>query len=116
MDEFGTATVSMSSRDGQELPAQALVEPLDLAGVVGDRTAVWRWEIPSSRQIRSNSTSTGWGPNRPVKHLPLSVRISSGMPQRGAPCRRMEKEFGRGIDVGQVCTYRTVNICPWPKT
>ena len=39
--------------------------------VVGERTPVWRCEIPFSRQIRSNSTSTGWGPNRPVKTLPF---------------------------------------------
>jgi hypothetical protein len=48
--------------------------------VVGERTPVWRWEIPFSRQIRSNMTSTGWGPNRPVNTLPLSVRTSSGIP------------------------------------
>jgi hypothetical protein len=48
--------------------------------VVGERTPVWRWLIPFSRKIRSNSTSVGLGPNRPVKHFPLSVRISSGVP------------------------------------
>jgi hypothetical protein len=30
--------------------------------VVGDRGAVWRWEMPFSLQIRSNNTSTGCGP------------------------------------------------------
>jgi hypothetical protein len=44
--------------------------------------------MPFSRQIRSNMTSTGWGPNRPVKHLPLSVRISSGMPKRRSDAPR----------------------------
>ncbi len=48
--------------------------------VVGDLGAVVRWLIPFSRRIRSNRTSVGWGPNRPVKHLPLSVKISSGIP------------------------------------
>jgi hypothetical protein len=38
--------------------------------------------MPFSLQIRSKSTSTGWGPNRPVNTLPLSVRISSGIPHR----------------------------------
>ena len=36
--------------------------------------------MPFSRQIRSNSTSTGGWLNRPVNTLPLSVRICSGHP------------------------------------
>ena len=36
--------------------------------------------MPFSRQIRSNSTSTGGWSNRPVNTLPLSVRICSGTP------------------------------------
>ena len=43
--------------------------------VVGDRGAVRMCLIPFSRQIRSNNTSPVPGPNRPVKTLPLSVRI-----------------------------------------
>jgi hypothetical protein len=35
-----------------------------------------------SRQIRSNRTGPGPGPNRAVKTLPLSVRIASGAPWR----------------------------------
>jgi hypothetical protein len=38
--------------------------------VVGERGAVWRCEIPFSRQILSNSTSTGWGPNRRLPDTP----------------------------------------------
>jgi hypothetical protein len=48
--------------------------------VVGERGWVSRWVMPFSRQIRSNSTSTGGWLNRPVNTLPLSVRICSGTP------------------------------------
>lgn len=50
--------------------------------VVGERGAVSRWVIPFSRQIRSNSTSPGRARRRPVNTVPLSVRTSSGRPQR----------------------------------
>ena len=50
--------------------------------VVGEWILVSRWVMPFSRQIRSNSTSTGtpglW--NRPVNTLPLSVSTSCGIP------------------------------------
>ena len=50
--------------------------------VVGEWILVSRWVMPFSRQILSNSTSTGtpglW--NRPVNTLPLSVSTSSGIP------------------------------------
>jgi len=39
---------------------------------VGDRTAVRRWVIPFSRQIRSKSVSAWRDPNRAVNTLPLS--------------------------------------------
>jgi hypothetical protein len=64
----------------EQLELQALVEPFDLAVVVGERTLVSRWVMPFSRQIRSKSTSTGGRWNRPVKTLPLSVNTSSGTP------------------------------------
>ena len=49
--------------------------------VVGERGLVSRWEMPFSRQIRSNSTSAGRGlPNRPVNCLPLSDKTSPGTP------------------------------------
>ena len=53
--------------------------------VVGDAGAVRRWVMPFSRQILSKSTSVGLRPNRLVKTLPLSVRISSGTPWRSRP-------------------------------
>jgi hypothetical protein len=45
--------------------------------VVGDRGAVNRYRIPFSAQTRANNTSAelSAGPNRPVKTLPLSVKI-----------------------------------------
>lgn len=43
----------------QQLTLQGLMQPLDLPGKGGERTLVSRWMIPTSRQIRSNSTSTG---------------------------------------------------------
>jgi hypothetical protein len=48
--------------------------------VVGLWGAVSRWRIPFSRQIRSKSTSPLVRPKRPVKTLPLSLRIASGTP------------------------------------
>ena len=38
------------------------------------------WSTPFSRQMRSNSTSTGGWAKRPVKTLPLSVRTCAGTP------------------------------------
>ncbi len=38
--------------------------------------------MPLSAQIRSNITGPGPRPNRAVKTLPLSVRISPGTPRR----------------------------------
>jgi hypothetical protein len=57
----------------QQLGSQALVEPLDLPVVVGDRGLPCRSTMPFSRQTRSNSTSTGCGRVcRPVNWRPLS--------------------------------------------
>jgi hypothetical protein len=71
--------------------------------VVGPRTAVSRWVVPFSRQIRSNSTSAGRGlPNRPVncsgvagQHL---VRHAVAA-QRGGE-RRAHRPAGRPLDQG----------------
>src|SRR5437016_11110103 len=55
--------------------------------VVGERGWVSRCSMPFSRQIRSNSTSTGGCAKRPVNTLPLSVSTWSGtpyLPQRQA--------------------------------
>jgi hypothetical protein len=62
---------------GEELGPYCLMPALHLPVVVGDRGAVNRCRIPFSAQIRSNTTSAELpaGPNRPVKTLPLSVRI-----------------------------------------
>ncbi len=50
--------------------------------VVGERGLVKMVWMPLRRQIRSNSTSTGWGRvNRPVNCLPLSVNTSCGQPK-----------------------------------
>jgi len=65
----------------QQFILQGLMQPLDLARVVGDLGLVCRAVMPFSRQIRSNSTSAGRGlMNRPVNTVPLSVRTSSGTP------------------------------------
>jgi hypothetical protein len=66
---------------GVELRAQGTVDRSIFPVVVGERGAVSRCSIPFSRQIRSNSTSTGGWWNRPVNTFPLSVRICSGTPQ-----------------------------------
>ena len=54
--------------------------------VVGEYGAVSRCRIPLSVQIRSNITGPGPRPKRPVKTLPLSVRICSA-PRAGAAPR-----------------------------
>ncbi len=68
---------------GAELGPHAPMEPLDLPRR-GRRPRLGQpvRRSPFSRQIRSNSTSTGGWLNRPVNTLPLSVRISPGTPQR----------------------------------
>ena len=48
--------------------------------VVGEYGAVSRCRMPLSAQIRSNITGPGPRPKRPVKTLPLSVRICCGTP------------------------------------
>jgi hypothetical protein len=53
----------------EQLPPQGLVEPLHLAGGGGLRTAVSRWVMPFSRQMRSNSTSAGRGSGEPAGEL-----------------------------------------------
>ena len=48
--------------------------------MAGLRGWVSRCSIPFSRQIASKSISTGGWLNRPVKTLPLSVKICTGAP------------------------------------
>jgi hypothetical protein len=55
--------------------------------VVGERTPVNRWVMPRSRHSRSNNTTPGGRPNRPVNTLPLSLSSSSGSPWRSRACR-----------------------------
>jgi hypothetical protein len=43
----------------EELPAQGLVEPVDLAGRGRRPGLVSRWVMPFSRHTRSKTTSTG---------------------------------------------------------
>jgi hypothetical protein len=67
---------------GEELAPQGLCQRSTFPVVVGDRGAVNRCLMPFSKQIRSNNTGPGPGPNLAVKTLPLSVKIPSGTPYR----------------------------------
>jgi hypothetical protein len=70
---------------GEELRTDRLVPTSTFPVVVGERGGISRCRIPFSAQTRSNNTSAELpaGPNRPVKTLPLSVKICSR-----TPCRR----------------------------
>ena len=52
--------------------------------------------MPFSRQILSKSTSVSFRPKRPVKTLPLSVRISSGTPWRSRAWAK-KPQTGRAV-------------------
>lgn len=65
----------------EEFLAQGAVKAFDLARSGGRARLGGRGVMPFSRQMRSKSTSTGWGRVwRPVNCLPLSVRTSKGTP------------------------------------
>ena len=65
--------------------------------VVGDRGAVRMCLMPFSRQIRSNSTGPGPGPNRAVNTLPLSVKICFGHPVACASPAPSASHTGRAV-------------------
>src|ERR1039458_8066119 len=65
------------------------------------------WVIPFSRQILSKRTSESLRPNLPVKTLPLSVRISSGTPQR---VRAATKCSQTGLAVARAITTWTMQV------
>jgi hypothetical protein len=79
LDDLGAG---QRRQGGQQLAAQGLVEPLDLAGGVGARTPPGRWAMPFSRKLRSTSTSPRaglWRTGRRTARA-LSVKTSSGTP------------------------------------
>ncbi|SIS03593.1 hypothetical protein SAMN05444858_1485 [Micromonospora avicenniae] len=71
-----------------------------------------RWMMPFSRQIRSNITSPPL-PNRSVNCLPLSVRTSSGTPNR---CKASAKARQTARPVARLTTWAMTQKREWSST